>query len=678
MRIKPFYRLQPAELPLMESPSAAARTVRRELSGPSAGRWLMPNPWDIPGIHPGTPQETLHQTLIARIAAGELCLVHSGIGTDVPLQPVVTWSEAGQVEGGVPGVGRWRCEEEGQQISGLVGAVADLNRRGVTPADLRAGTGMGSSSSQPQGVSRKDAPGYASTRDQDHRLSLPLGAAASVAPLPAQSATGQSAQPSSGVHLVAGLFTDGTLNNVENIKRFQQRLVEECVEPLKADPSRLEECRERLAMRLGESYANGPTNVVKLYDLYRDQDDKDGARRTVTVKAYESGAGTKTGDDDSVLGTATGLGETGVPAQVRRLFRAIVREIVRVTGKQVIESLTLDLFGFSRGAAAARHAAQEVLKGKEGELGKFMSAQGLGWPKQLDIRFMGLFDTVAGIVNVPGLDISAGNDRNGPVELYLDSGAIGQVVHLVAADERRVNFALNSVRNTDGSLPANFREITLPGAHSDIGGGYHDLETEAVLLHPTLTITGSRTRSPKETLEWDNLESLRAQVESEGWIGKYSLPLPDGRHPMLNLEAERDEHPLPDGRVELSLRMTRRVRGEYSRVGLHLMHSLARDAGVPLKTIPDREDLNIPSELRSLSAKILAETFEGDDRPQLDLAQLDLLRQRFIHHSDHYNLLEWLIADQVTGLEVPSPEFFHPLRPSTSGVRTTYPNKTSG
>src|SRR5690606_11592086 len=145
------------------------------------------------------------------------------------------------------------------------------------------------------------------------------------------------------------------------------------------DASRLEECRERLAMRLGESYANGPTNVVKLFDLYKEQTVTVGHRKTLSVKAYEAGAGTKTGDDDSLIGMATGLGETGVPEQVIRLFKAIaVRSAIRLEGKPVDE-ISVDLFGFSRGAAASRHAIQEILKGRSGGLAQALSEQGITW-----------------------------------------------------------------------------------------------------------------------------------------------------------------------------------------------------------------------------------------------------------------------------------------------------------
>lgn len=43
-------------------------------------------------------------------------------------------------------------------------------------------------------------------------------------------------------------------------------------------------------------------------------------RKTITLKAYEPGSGTEAGASDSLAGAATGLGDTGVPAQVKRLF----------------------------------------------------------------------------------------------------------------------------------------------------------------------------------------------------------------------------------------------------------------------------------------------------------------------------------------------------------------------
>ncbi|SFM49495.1 T6SS phospholipase effector Tle1-like catalytic domain-containing protein [Marinobacter pelagius] len=672
MHIKPFYRLRPADLPLVESPFLASQTLRRTLSDPLAGHSSLLLD-DIPGVLPGTPREVVHQYLISRVATGELCLVHTGIGSDRPMSPVVSW----RPDQGDGNSGAWHCESGAREIIGLEHSVSELNRKGLTPRDLSRAEGIGFRNYQGS-PAESELNGGPQHENADRRLTLPLGASASVLPLAAESKTLESEGEPDGVHLVAGLFTDGTLNNVDNIEIFRKRLMAECVEPVKADPSRLEECRNLLAMRMGESYANGPTNVVKLFDLYDRGAVKRDLRTTLFVKAYEPGPGTKTGEEDSKLGAATGLGDTGVPAQVSKLFRKLVQEIVRVLGESEIKSLTLDLFGFSRGAAAARHASNEILKGNDGALARAMASKGLDWPKEVSIRFIGLFDTVAGILNLPQLDFSPRNDVNRPLELYLDPEKLGKVVHLVATDEKRANFSLNSVRADDGILPANYREIEMPGAHSDVGGGYPDAQTEELLLHPTLRIFGSRAGRPSETMEWDNLESLRAQTEAEGWIGEYSLPLSDGSKPFLEIEQKVNQHPSPDGSIELSLRMMRHVRGEYSRIGMHLMHMLAVSEGVPLKPIPENGSFKIPDGLESVAEEMKAQVSAGIDNLKLSDKDLRLVRQRYIHHSAHYNLMDLLVADQVLSLEVPAEQWFHPLRPSSSQERLVHFNRKPG
>src|SRR5690606_26153134 len=147
-----------------------------------------------------------------------------------------------------------------------------------------------------------------------------------------------------------------------------------------------------------------------------------------------------------------------------------------------IERLTLDIFGFSRGAAAARHFANEVLKGPTGTLGQALAAQGIPWPQQVEIRFVGLFDTVAAIVNPVNGDFSPHNAQNDPVNINLSPERIRHVVQLAARDEHRHHSSLHSLRSADGSLPANFREWALPGAQSVIGGGYLLLDTENLLI----------------------------------------------------------------------------------------------------------------------------------------------------------------------------------------------------
>ena len=297
---------------------------------------------------------------------------------------------------------------------------------------------------------------------------------------------------------------------------------------------------------------------------------------------------------------------------------------------------------------------------------------------------MGLFDSVAAIVNPLSGDLLAHNDRNHPVKLYLDPGKVGHVVHLTAAHEHRKNFALNSIRNRDGSLPANFREITLPGVHSDIGGGYGDSQREDVLLSPMLQVPENRLKWPEKTVQWDNLDVQRHQVATQGWIGSHNLPVRQSDqlqawpHDLgsegparLEIVTQRYDHPAPNGRLELVLRMLRQVRGEYSRVALRLMHRLAVERDLPLSEIdPTDEAVSVPGELEPVLQQFLTQVAQGKDEPSLESKYLDLLLQRYIHYSANYNSIEALIAGLPAKLGV-----LFPHAPAPSGERRVYPQK---
>ena len=46
-------------------------------------------------------------------------------------------------------------------------------------------------------------------------------------------------------------------------------------------------------------------------------------------------------------------------------------------------------------------------------------------------------------------------------------------MHIIAYDEWRYHFDLTRIKNMASDLPASFTEVIIPGAHSDIGGGYY-------------------------------------------------------------------------------------------------------------------------------------------------------------------------------------------------------------
>jgi len=435
-------------------------------------------------------------------------------------------------------------------------------------------------------------------------------------------------------------------------------------------------------MLMGGSYGNAVTNVANLWDSYPENEVESEGFITYRRSVYAPGAGTKTGDSDVLYGAATGMGEAGVIRQVSEAFSQLALRLRETLQGRAIDKLTLDLFGFSRGAAAARHAAHEINLGRSGRLAQVLEDSGILWPEHVQIRFVGIFDSVAAIVNPLAGDLLAHNDRNYPVKLYLDPGKVGKAVHLTAAHEHRKNFALNSLRNSSGSLPENFKEITLPGVHSDIGGGYSDSQREEVLLSPMLQVPQNRIRWPEKTVQWDNLEALRREVVAEGWIGPYCLPVQQADPTKsfssdglagLEIATRHHDHPAPNGRAELGLRMLRQIRGEYSRIPLRLMHRLAVEKGVPLDEIdPTEETVSVPAELEPILQEVLEQVSRGLDSPSLDREQQELLLQRYIHYSAHFNSIETLIAG------VPSKfEGIYPHAPSLSRERTVYPQMKS-
>jgi Uncharacterized alpha/beta hydrolase domain (DUF2235) len=117
--------------------------------------------------------------------------------------------------------------------------------------------------------------------------------------------------------------------------------------------------------------------------------------------------------------------------------------------------INMNVYGFSRGAAAARYFVHLVKTERDTYAPKWKG-------KNVRVNFVGLFDTVSSY---------GGNFSNDVSDLHLnfDDGAVQRVVHLVAGDEYRENFASTTI----ASAGDKGYELTMPGAHSDVGGGYN-------------------------------------------------------------------------------------------------------------------------------------------------------------------------------------------------------------
>jgi len=144
----------------------------------------------------------------------------------------------------------------------------------------------------------------------------------------------------------------------------------------------------------------------------------------------------------------------------RREVQALADRIARTVKPKLI-SISLDVFGFSRGAAQARVFCNWLRALMDGD--RLCGVQ-------TEIRFVGLFDTVASI----GIPASAGGDGHfawaTPDALAVPANV--QCVHYVAMHENRTSFPLDSIRSPDGSLARRHKEYAVPGVHSDVGGGY--------------------------------------------------------------------------------------------------------------------------------------------------------------------------------------------------------------
>lgn len=274
-----------------------------------------------------------------------------------------------------------------------------------------------------------------------------------------------------------GVFFDGTSNNRENI------------EGRRKDPS-LKNSYISDNDGSNTSYGNDNTNVDRLEKAYPNEADSH------YYSVYIEGIGTKNPKKnkdgtidyygDFTRGQGYGKGETGLFEKVEKGCIDIVNRLIYENEKK-IDTLYFDVFGFSRGAAAARIFVNELYKKKVGKdkksydlgyLGKAFKELGYDvMPQKIKIRLLGIYDTVSSYGSNVFDDIKKD-------EVPLKIPTVGFTVHLTAEDEFREKFPLTTI----ASAGSNSIELILPGCHSDIGGGYKDKETEIVILTEYATI----------------------------------------------------------------------------------------------------------------------------------------------------------------------------------------------
>jgi hypothetical protein len=150
-------------------------------------------------------------------------------------------------------------------------------------------------------------------------------------------------------------------------------------------------------------------------------------------------------------------------------------------GKPKLLGIKLYVYGFSRGAAAARAFVRwlsELLPPPAAEGEKPPQCLQIGELQlPISVEFLGLLDTVASVGVAHVVPIAEGHMgwADDTMELPSDEtygGLIKKCVHLVSGHEQRLCFPLDSVRRGNGKYPPYVTEVVYPGMHSDIGGGY--------------------------------------------------------------------------------------------------------------------------------------------------------------------------------------------------------------
>jgi len=348
-----------------------------------------------------------------------------------------------------------------------------------------------------------------------------------------------------GITIRVSLFFDGTFNNRDNTMRGGQ-----------SDPP------------TDTSYKNDYSNVVKLFNLIRKPNDID-----YFEKIYLEGVGTTNLGDDSLLAAGTGYGigsSTGVIQQVERALNQLIELITKISrqsGSKNFKYLHLDVFGFSRGSTAARYFIYAALEQSELRLKERLEARGFS-VKEIEFIFGGLFDTVASF----GVDHS-----NDTANLRLDAiRHVKQVVHLCAGEEHRENFSLTDI--TSSLRAGKGKQFFLPGVHSDVGGGYAEIENEDKIL--------CRTPSIPQFLS-DNLGEIKVKKERKelinfGWYEESQLEIKEIPFREYLLFAKREV-----------------ILNKYSLIPLHIMMEYAIKANLIFWPAED-----VPEDLKDAKEKI--------------------------------------------------------------------------
>jgi len=516
-------------------------------------------------------------------------------------------------------------------------------------------------------------------------------------------------QPENTIILYIGMFFDGTGNNRFNseslyytkVKGNNDRIKSSEIPPQLSFTHTLEKIKEKDISKINisnrDSYWNPYSNIVKLHDLYKEKSEAKG--KTHILKQYVEGIGTEKYKEDSVGGSSIGRGDTGIIAKVERGIKDLVKEKIATLPKdKKIYKIVFDVFGFSRGAAAARHFCNEVkkpayyvtrikrdpydkydrnariltdekdlVKHAGGILGTELNKIGLKPYEEtynnIEIRFLGLFDTVVSDLVVkenlgyiaalfttkPWIPILE-QERLEDIKTNISGLGIKKVFQIRANDEWRANFAYTPTE--EGYT------LYMLGAHSDIGGGYAELDKYTSIL-------GFFDAAKGDEEMFKQQEKVRKYFidgdyckENEIWFEKkyehtsgFSIESSPTETTTIYKKKISDHY---------ILKTSRHISNKYSLVPMYVMLQKAIDNGVPFYKdyneakkggnridypfeyeIPDTEEFEMLREY----LKEMLDVSKDESKKSYSLSSPEMfehIRNRYVHLSSHYAGLDTL------------------------------------
>ncbi|MDW3560973.1 Hcp1 family type VI secretion system effector [Enterobacter cloacae] len=483
--------------------------------------------------------------------------------------------------------------------------------------------------------------------------------------------------PERRVTLVLGIFFDGTGNNAVNTRNMLEALTAQHFDINSPDAATIlaRNASEKMGISgVGAgSYLGYYTNIHWLNELYERNFPPDG--NYIQGGVYVEGIGTRAGEPDNPIGLGLGTAETGIIAKtddaIAQLARAIPAALGLLKGTFVVDKLLFDIFGFSRGAAAARHFANRVLAKDRA----IMNAISTGMKEYNyrgapagKTRFLGIMDTVAAVGTLAN-GLNPHSADTGSVNIHLRPGVAQKVFHITAQHECRYNFALNSV------APA-WPELILPGAHSDIGGGYlPQLREDLFLTRPRVETLPHNQPGTQSRVYQRTIAHLRALEHSPAIMPviRTHAITPDVWEDDF---APPDRYSQPQKRAFAALTLRHRtVFFDWSNVALRVMVDAAVEAGAFFADVDSIKTHALPDELKPLSDR--AREMGKAARQYRSVTgftpdEVDIIARKYIHCSAHWNAVELKQSSELQGGASASETVGFVNRPDENWLRTIY------